>query len=382
MKDKIKTQKGFIQIPLLMAVIISIIAVSTAITGIVLQKQGKLTPLIANISQIFQKDKEVKPEIESEEPKTEQKESLLGEISQENSQTEIEQKLEQTKLEVEKAKQEAEKAKLEVGRLKAEQEAQKLSEERQRQEELQKQQEVQKVAKEQKQKELEKKQAGEKEKITNIELVDEKLSQLISIIRERIDKFTWSKNDTDSYIPTVRNKMNEYLDSLLVQQSGQQLINELDNFSFIAKKLIDIDNSRMITVLSFLGSDNTPSSGDFPFSESEYKNYFDQYNISDAKIDSLIRAFVNNEATVLDKKIEEGQEKLSRATKATQASKQLIAITREINNQIAILDVQIQEKRDKIEQMRNEPSNRIIYRGNDSTINISIKSLNQSMECS
>ncbi len=95
MKEKIKEQRGFIQVPLLIVIIVSIVAVSTVITGVVLYKQGKLTPFIDNISQLFKETEEVKK----------------------NSQEE--QKLERARLEAERA---------EAERLKAEQEAQRIAE--------------------------------------------------------------------------------------------------------------------------------------------------------------------------------------------------------------------------------------------------------------
>jgi len=46
-------QKGFIQIPLLIAIIVASISVVSAGTSIVLYEQGKLAPLVANISEVF-----------------------------------------------------------------------------------------------------------------------------------------------------------------------------------------------------------------------------------------------------------------------------------------------------------------------------------------
>ena len=46
-------QKAFIAISLLVAIIVSVIAVATATTGMVLYKQGKLSPLAASITQVF-----------------------------------------------------------------------------------------------------------------------------------------------------------------------------------------------------------------------------------------------------------------------------------------------------------------------------------------
>ncbi|MBU4298520.1 hypothetical protein KJ636_00545 [Patescibacteria group bacterium] len=73
MKEKIKNQKGFIQIPLLIGIILSIVAISTVTTGVVLYKQGKLPPLIANISEVFKGTEEtaITEKAQSEEPQIE-----------------------------------------------------------------------------------------------------------------------------------------------------------------------------------------------------------------------------------------------------------------------------------------------------------------------
>jgi len=338
MNEKIK-QKGFIKTPLLIAIISLLITVSVVTTGVVLYKQGKLTPLIASVSQVFQKTEEVEPEIKPEESGMGQEQTLSEEMIQEEY-SQIAQELEQAKLqneEIERARQEAEqeaeKAKTEAKRLKAEQETQKLVEQ-QRQEELKQEQ-------------------TEEEKIANIKIIDEGLSQLISETQERADIFSQAKDEADSFISTVRNTMNKYSDSSLIQQSGQQLIDELNNLSFIAGKLLSIENSRIRTISSFLGSGNIPSSNDFLFSKLEYDNYFDQYNISDAKIDSLIEILVSNEKIVLDEKLQEKEEEIQRKEKATQIKEQLITVIQEIDSRLAVLDNQIKEKEAEIENERN-----------------------------
>jgi len=121
-------QKSFIQIPILIAIIVSLIVVAGVGTGIVLHKQGKLTSLIANVSQIFKgaektpiiKEKEIKPE----EPQIEQEPEV---ISQEE--------LEQTKLEAERLRKEAVEKQKEI--------AEQQESERQRQLEEQRKKEIQ-----------------------------------------------------------------------------------------------------------------------------------------------------------------------------------------------------------------------------------------------
>lgn len=83
-----KQQKGFIQIPLLIAIIVASVSVVSAGTSIILYKQGKLSPLAANISKVFER---------VEEPVNED-----GKIEIEESQTEEGQELEEIGLKAEK----------------------------------------------------------------------------------------------------------------------------------------------------------------------------------------------------------------------------------------------------------------------------------------
>jgi len=65
-------QKGFIAIPLIIAIMASIVAVSAVTIGVVLHKKGKLAPLVASVSQVFRATKDTEPEVKSEEPQPEQ----------------------------------------------------------------------------------------------------------------------------------------------------------------------------------------------------------------------------------------------------------------------------------------------------------------------
>ncbi len=75
MEEKIKTQKAFIQIPILIGIIISLVVVGGIGIGLVLHKQEKETSLTANISEVFPETKESKP-IDSEK-ESESQESLI-----------------------------------------------------------------------------------------------------------------------------------------------------------------------------------------------------------------------------------------------------------------------------------------------------------------
>lgn len=135
MKGKIKNQKGFI--PLIVIIITSLVVVSA---GVVLYKQGKLAPLTANISEVFKgKTTEIetipkaKPQLEETEQPQLELESNQEEISK--------QRLEEARLEIEKAKQEAERTRLEAEKAKAEIERLKKEAEAKRLADLQKQKE-------------------------------------------------------------------------------------------------------------------------------------------------------------------------------------------------------------------------------------------------
>ncbi len=318
-------QKGFIQIPLLIGIIIAVVITSGIGAGVVLHRQDKLPFFSADVSHVSQVFEDVK-EIEEVEPQNKE-ESILEEIKEEGSQ--VEQELEKTGTEVEKASAEAERLRREV------EETQRLAEEQRRIESQRK--------------------AEEKEGIANIEKVDKELSQLISTLKNNANIFSQAKNEANSFIFTVRNTMNKYPNSFLIQQSGQQLINELNNLSFISGKLFDIENNKIQTISSFLGSGKVPSSNNFSTPTAQYENYRSQYDLSNTKIKSLMETFVINEKMVLEETTKKKEEELQRKTKATQVLTQLNSITQGIDNQLTILNNQIKEKEAEIERERNRP---------------------------
>jgi len=107
MKEKTKIQKGFIQIPLLVGIIVAIVFVSVITSGIVLHKQGKLVSFIPNIIQVFQRigfspDQVSKSDEETITPETNVNEKIQEKI------TELEKKIQELEQETED-KQEEEK---------------------------------------------------------------------------------------------------------------------------------------------------------------------------------------------------------------------------------------------------------------------------------
>ena len=72
MEEKIKTQKAFIQIPILIGIIISLIVVGGIGAGLILHKQGKQTSLTANISEVFPETKESRLIDSNKEPESQE----------------------------------------------------------------------------------------------------------------------------------------------------------------------------------------------------------------------------------------------------------------------------------------------------------------------
>jgi len=147
-----ENQRGFI--PLLVIVVTSIVVVSVG-AGVILHKQGKLAPLVANISEVFKtseditsEELQIEKEPEMSQRETEQEEKLKEvelEIKESEQEVEETEKLrllaetEKAKAEAEKARLEAERARAEAERLKEETEAKRLAElEKQKEEEARK----------------------------------------------------------------------------------------------------------------------------------------------------------------------------------------------------------------------------------------------------
>jgi micrococcal nuclease len=89
MKEEIR-QKGFIQIPLLIGIIVSIVVVSGVTTGVVLYKQRKLVPLVASVSQILGKAEEILTTGEEETKTEELQKKLQGEAKKLEEESNIE----------------------------------------------------------------------------------------------------------------------------------------------------------------------------------------------------------------------------------------------------------------------------------------------------
>lgn len=136
-------QKGFIQLIPLLLILVSI-GVASAGTGIVLHQQGKLTPLVASISEALFVSQDSITKKTSEVVVSEEVQSVEEELSQgQREASQANQELEEAKLQAEKIKAEAERFRREA------EDAQRLLKEQREQEALRKQQETQRLAEEQ-----------------------------------------------------------------------------------------------------------------------------------------------------------------------------------------------------------------------------------------
>jgi len=88
MEKKIKIQKGFIQIPILIGIIISLVVAGGIGAGLILHKQGKQASITANISEVFPETKESRPidsnkELEPQDSQIEKKREVTQESNAE-----------------------------------------------------------------------------------------------------------------------------------------------------------------------------------------------------------------------------------------------------------------------------------------------------------
>jgi predicted nucleic acid-binding Zn-ribbon protein len=332
-KNKLmKNQKGFIPI---IFIIIGAITIASVTFGVVKYRDE----ITASVVSIFKKSEVEIPNTELtgesegiEEPVMAEPTDKIQEQKSNEEQTNarrLQEQLrtaEQKRLEAEKrlaeekARQEAERAKAEAEKLKVEQAETKTD------------------------------QAKEEKKATNIAAIDKELSQIISEIQQRINIFSQAKNEAKTFIPTVRETMNKYSGYSSIQQSGQQLINELNNLSFVVGKLLDIENDRIRVMSSFLGSGKVTSSDSFSFSKAEYENYRSQYDLYNNNIKSLTEAFVLNEKKVLEEILAVKQKELEELKKLED---QFITKAKETDSQLAELDRQIEQVYQKIEDEKN-----------------------------
>ena len=169
---------------------------------------------------------------------------------------------------------------------------------------------------------------------------DKELNEFIAETRQRIGTFTQAANQADDFVPVVKSTMNKYPDDSAIQQSGQALVNENNNFASISRKLVAIENSRANKFSSYLGLNTLPPADQFSQITADYNNYYAQYTASDAKINSLMPTFVANEKSFLERK-------------DAQLKQDISAIKNELSQQISARQKQLSDLADKIEVQQN-----------------------------
>lgn len=134
---------------------------------------------------------------------------------------------------------------------------------------------------------------------------DQELSQLIAQTRQNISVFNQVVDDTNNFISIVRNDMSKYSSDIIIQQSGQELINEANNLISISRKLVEIETSQINKLSSYLGLNIVPPTSEFSSIVTQYQNYYGQYETSNTKIELLMKTFVLNEKSVLEMLIQQ-----------------------------------------------------------------------------
>ncbi len=139
---------------------------------------------------------------------------------------------------------------------------------------------------------------------------DQELSQLIVKTRQRISTFEGAIRETEEFASLVRTTMNKYSNELIMQQSGQELLNENSNLASISKKLVMIETERANKISSYLGLDILPKVDDFSQITQQYNNYYQQYESSNMKIELLMKNLVLNEKSVLERLTQQARQQI------------------------------------------------------------------------
>ena len=139
---------------------------------------------------------------------------------------------------------------------------------------------------------------------------DKELSQLVADRRQSISVFQGAIKETEDFAPVVKTTMNKYLNEFIMQQSGQELLNENENLASISRKLVSIETNRANKISSYIGLGIIPKIEEFSQLTQQYNDYYQKYKTSKDKMTSLIGVFVSNEKTVLERLIKERQQTL------------------------------------------------------------------------
>lgn len=181
-----------------------------------------------------------------------------------------------------------------------------------------------------------------------------KLQELISLCKKSVETNTKEIGDNKTFIAKIKSEMTEYLDYPLVQQSGQQLISEVNNSLFISGEIINICNEQIKEANSLLNL-KEENSDKLLYLIDQFSFYVNQCSVSYNKAESLIKLYLSNMESALKQELDKKNEELEGITKAAQAVKQLSILINETDNQLGILYGQMEEKKKEIGQTNSNP---------------------------
>ncbi len=181
-----------------------------------------------------------------------------------------------------------------------------------------------------------------------------KLQEIISLGKEFVKTNAKEIGDNKTFIAKIKNEMIEYLGYPLVQQSGQQLINEVNNSIFISGEMINICNEQIEEANSLLNL-KKENSDRLLYLIDQFSFYVNQRSASYDKAESLIKLYLSNMESALKQELNKKNEELEGIAKVTQAVKQLSILIDETDNQLSILYDQMEEKKRETGQVNSNP---------------------------
>lgn len=181
-----------------------------------------------------------------------------------------------------------------------------------------------------------------------------KLQEIISLCKKSVEANTKEIGNNKTFIAKIKNEMTEYLGYPLVQQSGQQLINEVNNSTFISGEMINICNEQIEEANSLLNLEKE-NSDKLLYLIDQFSFYVNQRSVSYNKAESLIKLYLSNMESALKQELDKKNKELEGITKATQALEKLAVLINETDNQLNILYGQMEEKKREIGQTNSNP---------------------------
>jgi len=189
----------------------------------------------------------------------------------------------------------------------------------------------------------------------------------ITSINSIISKFLIIEGNNQNFVQDTKNELSEYSYSNLVQSSGQQLINEVENQNFIINKVFDVCN-QIITEFNSLKNTGDTTSNNYKSLENQLTNYINQYGVAENKAKALIKTHVSNMASALDQKEAEVNKEVEKLQNIKSALDKLTSLIDIANNDLLDLSNQIDEKNVEIEKIKNQAIPMNIINGQLATV--------------